>query len=203
MIPFFNARASDGSTGCGWAGNARRLSYRDLNEKKVRGRVFRHVCLANDSIAFMCAGCISMVPAVAAAVRTVNHNVADHRLDSKHYSYFLCLAFARSGTAVVSSRLDAAAGIRFRGNNCCRYRVAPEQTIGRNAKLGGPGRVKRSAPQAIFRTCANGISRIRVSRNHDGGAGTAELRQIAVCGHTDVEAWSLPPNNRTIKVRLL
>jgi hypothetical protein len=76
MIPFFNARASDGSTGCGWAGNARRLSYRDLNEKKVRGRVFRHVCLANDSIAFMCAGCISMVPVVAAAVHKVTPTVA-------------------------------------------------------------------------------------------------------------------------------
>ena len=102
MIPFFNTRASDGSTSCGWAGSAGRLSYRDLDEKKVRGRVLGRVCLANGSIAFMCAGCISMVPAVATDVHKVDLNGPDHDLDFEHYSYLLCLASVHSWTVVSS-----------------------------------------------------------------------------------------------------
>src|ERR1700730_6003692 len=45
-------------------------------------------------------------------------------------------------------------------------------------------------------------SRLRLSGNHDGGAGAAEFGQIAICGHADVEPWALPPNDRTIKIRL-
>src|SRR5258707_1022718 len=110
--------------GCGWAGSARRLSYRDLDEKKTRGRGFGRVCLANGSIAFMCAGCISLVPAVAAAVHKVDLDGADHDLDFEHYSYLLCLASAHSWAAVVGSYLDHGAGIRIRGSSCCYYRIA-------------------------------------------------------------------------------
>ena len=34
--------------------------------------------------------CISMVPAVADAVHTVDRNAADHRLDIEHYPYLSC-----------------------------------------------------------------------------------------------------------------
>src|SRR5258708_121666 len=74
-----------------------------FDEKKVHGRVFGRVCLANGSIASLCSGRISMVPAVAAAVHKVDLNGAAHDLDFEHYSHLLCLASAHSWTAVVSS----------------------------------------------------------------------------------------------------
>ena len=36
------------------------------------------------------------------------------------------------------------------------------------------------------------FSRLRLSGNHDGGAGAAEFGQIAICGHADVEPWAHP-----------
>ena len=74
-----------------------------MDEKKVRGNVFGRVCLANGGFAFMCAGCLSVVPAVAAAVHEVDFYRADYDLDFEHYSYLLCLAFAHSWTVVASS----------------------------------------------------------------------------------------------------
>jgi hypothetical protein len=53
----------------------------------------------------------TMVPAVAAAVPWVDLNSADYDLDFAHYSHLLCLAFAHSRTAVVSSWLNYDAGI--------------------------------------------------------------------------------------------
>ena len=89
--------------GCGWPGNSHRLSYCDLDEKKVCGMVSGRVCLANGRIAAVCASCIPMVPAVAAAVHTIALDVPDPRLDNKHYSYLLCLASAHAWTAMVGS----------------------------------------------------------------------------------------------------
>ena len=65
------------SAACSWVGSARRLSYRNLAEKKVRGMVSGRICLADGSIAFMCAGRISLVPALAAAVPAVGLDGAD------------------------------------------------------------------------------------------------------------------------------
>src|SRR5262249_7545268 len=45
-------------------------------------------------------------------------------------------------------------------------------------------------------------SRLRVAGNYDGGAGAAEFRQIAICGHAYGEARTFAANDRTIKVRL-
>jgi hypothetical protein len=58
----------------------------------VSGRI----SLAHGGVAFMCAGRISLVPALAAAVPAVGLDAADHHLDSEHYPYLLCLASARS-----------------------------------------------------------------------------------------------------------
>jgi hypothetical protein len=38
--------------------------------------------------------------------------------------------------------------------------------------------------------------------DHDGGAGTAQLGEIAICSHADFEPWVLPANNGTIEVWL-
>jgi hypothetical protein len=40
-----------------------------------------------------------------------------------------------------------------------------------------------------------------LSRHYDRRAATAQLRQIAVRGHADLQAWSFPANNRTIEIR--
>ena len=68
---FAAARASGGSAVCSWFGSARWLCYRNLDEKQGRGMVCRYVCMADGGIAVMCAGRISLVPALAAAVRAV------------------------------------------------------------------------------------------------------------------------------------
>ncbi len=47
-----------------------------------------------------------------------------------------------------------------------------------------------------------GSSRIGLSGDHDGGAGTAQFGQIAICGHADLESWAVAPNDRTITIRL-
>ena len=116
---FATLRASGGSTDCGWVGSARRLSYRDLDEKKIPGIVCRRICLADGSIASMCAGRISLVPALAAAVRAVGLDGADHHLDSQHHPNLLRLAFAHAWSSVAGSWLDHAAGIRSRGSVHC------------------------------------------------------------------------------------
>ena len=67
----------------------------------------------------------------------------------EHYPYLLCLAFAHAWSAVVSSWLDHAAGIRIRGSSCCHYRFASDHTIGRTAMLSGSGRVKATALYVI------------------------------------------------------
>ncbi len=42
----------------------------------------------------------------------------------------------------------------------------------------------------------------RLASHHNGGAGTAEFGEIAICGHANVEPQALSPNDRAIKIRL-
>ncbi len=58
-------------------------SYRNLPKKAKQGRgmVCGRICLADGSIAFMRTGCLSVVPALAAAVRALRLDGADHHLD--------------------------------------------------------------------------------------------------------------------------
>ena len=97
--------------------------------------VIGRICLADGSIAFMRAGSISMVSALAAAVPAVGLDGAAHRLDSQHHPNLLRLAFACAWSSVDTSWLDCAAGIRMRGNGRCNYRVSPTQTIGGSSVL--------------------------------------------------------------------
>src|SRR5262249_28035314 len=113
---------------CNRAGSAPRLSHSDLDEEKARGRFFG-VCLANGSVAFLCAGRLSMVPAVAAAVPALHFDTADRHLDCKHHSYILCLASSDTLTRVGCSGLDYASGVRFGGSNRRRHVLAPVPSI--------------------------------------------------------------------------
>src|SRR5258708_19176374 len=90
------------------------------------------ICLAHGSITFVCTGRLSLVPALAAAVRAVGFGAAHHHLDSKHHPHLLRLAFAHAWSSVDSSRLGYAAGIRIRGSGRRHYPVAPAHTT-RNA----------------------------------------------------------------------
>jgi hypothetical protein len=81
---------------CDWAGSSRRLVYRYRDEKKVRGRVFGRVCLADGSIATVCARYKSVVHAVAAAYHEIDLYGAHDDLDFGHNSYLSYLAFAHS-----------------------------------------------------------------------------------------------------------
>src|SRR5262249_44246434 len=97
------AGASGRSTGCSRAGCARRVSYSNLDEKKIRGMVFGLIRLADDSVPSLCSGCLPMVPAVGATIRAVRLNAADHCMDCEHYPYLLRLASAHTWTPVVGS----------------------------------------------------------------------------------------------------
>jgi len=98
----------------------------------------------------MCTGCVSMVPAVAAAIPTIDIDAADPHLYIEHYSYLLCLAFAHTRAAVGGSRLDYATGIRICGSSCRNHRFPPDQAISRTTVLSGPGRVMPTAPHTIL-----------------------------------------------------
>ena len=97
--------------------------------------VFGRICLADGSIAFMRTGRLSVVPALAAAVRAVGLDSADHHLDGEHHPNLLRLAFAHAWSAVVGSWLDYAAGIRSRGNGWCNHLVAPNHSTRRAVVL--------------------------------------------------------------------
>ena len=86
--------------------------------------------MADGSIASMRTGCLSVVPSLAAAVRAVGLDGADHHLDSEHSPYVLHLAFAHAWSSVAGSRLDYAAGVRSRGNGRCNHPVAPNHSTG-------------------------------------------------------------------------
>ena len=73
----------------------------------------------------MCAGRVSVVPALAAAVPAVGLDAADHHLDGQHYSHLLRLAFAHAWSSVDGSWLDYVAGIWVRRDGRCNYRVSP------------------------------------------------------------------------------
>ena len=75
-------------------------------------------------------GCLSVVPALAAAVPAVGLDGADHHLDSEHHPNLLRLAFAHAWSSVAGSWLDYAAGIRIRGNGRCNHPVAPNHSTG-------------------------------------------------------------------------
>ena len=92
--------------------------------------VFGRICVAHGSIASLCTGRISLVPSLAAAVRAVGLDSADHHLDGQHPSNLLRLVFAYAGPSVVGSWLDYAAGIWIGGNGRCNYRVSPVDATG-------------------------------------------------------------------------
>jgi hypothetical protein len=75
-------------------------------------------------------GRLSVVLALAVAVRAVGLDAADHRLDSEHHPDLLRMASAYTWTSVVGSWLDYAAGIRICGSGRCNYRVSPAHTTG-------------------------------------------------------------------------
>src|SRR5512146_3083540 len=102
--------------------------------------------MADGSNAFMRAGCISMVPAVAATVYALGFDAANLDLDSEHHTNVLRLVFARAWPAMAGPRLDHAAGIWVCSTRCCYHRFAPDRTTGRSEILTGSGRVKATAP---------------------------------------------------------
>ena len=93
--------------------------------------------MAHGSIASVCAGRISMVPALDAPVRAISLDGADHHLDSQHHPDLLRLAFACAGSSMGGSWLDYAAGIRIRGDCRCHYPVSPVRATGGSVTLNG------------------------------------------------------------------
>ena len=128
--------------------------------------VFGRIRVADGGIAFMCAGRISMVPAVAAAVHAVGLDAADHHLDSEHHPDLLRLAFAHAWSSVGGSWLDYAAGIRIRGNGRCNYPASPLHPTGDNPILDGLAGCCElgsaslcEGTRASARTCENATTR--------------------------------------------
>ena len=97
--------------------------------RKSADVVCGRICVADGSIASVCTGRISVVPALAAAVPAVGLDGADHHLDGQHHPDLLRLASARTWPSVVASWLDYAAGIwGSRRDGCSHLGAAPEMT---------------------------------------------------------------------------
>ncbi len=79
-----------------------RLSFCDMAERKICCMVVRHICrgicMADGSISVMCAGRISLVLALAAALPAFCFNGAACDLDGQHHPNLLRLAFAQAGS---------------------------------------------------------------------------------------------------------
>ena len=88
---------------------------------------------------------ISLVSSLAAAVRAVGLDGADHSLDRQHHSYLLRLASAHAWSSLVGPWLDFASGIRSRRSGRRSYRVSPVQTTGDGPFLNRPGALRRLA----------------------------------------------------------
>ena len=86
--------------------------------------------MADGRIAFMCSGGISLVFAVAAAVRAIGLDTPDPHLDGEHHPHVHRLASAHSGISVCASGLGDAAGIRSRRDNGRDHFVAPSHSAG-------------------------------------------------------------------------
>ena len=117
--------------------------------RKSAATVSGGICLADDSVASVCTGGISLVLTLAAAVPAVSLDAAAHRLDGEHCPYLRGLAFAHIGTSVASSRLDHAAGIWICRNYRCDHRVAPAQANSAAARLNRLGARIANAPAKL------------------------------------------------------
>jgi hypothetical protein len=92
--------------------------------------VFGRLRLADDGIASLRTGHLSVVPCLAAAVPPVGVNASGHHLDGEHLPDLLRLASSRDGATMVASWLDHDSGIRSHGNRWGNHRFAPDHTPG-------------------------------------------------------------------------
>ena len=151
------------------------------------------ICLAHGSIASLCTGRISVVPALAAAVRAVGLDGADHHLDSEHHPHLLRLAFAR--------RL----GVRgwFPAGLCC-WNTDPWQRPVQLSCFAGSG--NRPCPNnqgQIISCCCIPKSSARHPKRHPFNSPRSELYEKCPLFNHDgsscfAECWSLlhPPGRR-------
>ena len=91
--------------------------------------------MADGRVAAVCAGRVSVVFALAAAVRAIGRDAAAHHLDDKHYPYVHRLASANAWTLVGTSCLGRVAGVRNRRDNRYNPLVAPNHSTGRASML--------------------------------------------------------------------
>ena len=80
--------------------------------------------MAHGSLASVCAGCVSVVLALAAAVHALDLDGARHDLDSEHPLNLLCLALAGGGASVGASRLGSGVGIWIGGSGRRHRRIS-------------------------------------------------------------------------------
>src|SRR5215470_20057370 len=140
------ARTCGGAAARGRSGSSRRHSYRDLVQKEARIRAGGRLCLADGSIASVCTGRVSLVPALAGAVLAVGLDAANHHLDGEHFAHLLRVAPAYDWTSLGGSWLDHAAGIRSRCSGRYDHRAAPTHAAGNVPLPNGLDRDWRVSP---------------------------------------------------------
>src|SRR5260370_17972025 len=162
------------------------------------------ICLADGSIAFMRTGRLSVVPALAPAVRAVGLDGADHHLDREHHPNLLRLGFGDGWLSVVGSWLDYAGGIRMRGNGRCNHPVASVQTSGGNPMLNGLGALANAVCKVVGN---NKCARMSMPRTQSpmcavecvasrAGVGNGWRGCRAVCRHTIMYPQAFPRHPR-------
>ena len=84
--------------------------------------------MADGRVAPMRTGRVSVVFALAVAVRAIGLDTPDHRLDGEHYPHVHRLALAHTWPSICASRPDHAAGIWIRCDDRCGHSFAPNNS---------------------------------------------------------------------------
>ena len=95
--------------------------------------------MADGGVASVCAGCLSLVPALAVAFSALGKHAAAHRLDNQHFLNLRSVVSAATGIRLASSRLDPASGVWKRSG--CRFYLVASATgsnidFGKRRRLG-------------------------------------------------------------------
>src|SRR5712692_10180339 len=120
-----HSRTSGQSADCGWPGGAGWISYRRMVAKQAASQPGRWVGMADGSLARICAGHLSVVPALAAALLALNIDRAAHHLDSQHHANLFRVVSAVAWARVAGPRLGPAAGVWIRRDSRCDCVASP------------------------------------------------------------------------------
>ena len=117
---FRGAGASGESSNSGWFRTARRVGHRRVASTQAQATSGHGgaMGMAYGRDSYVCAGSVSVVPAVDVAVPALGINSAAHGVDNQYFANLFRLAFAVTGTRVAGPCMDAGGGVWLCRRSC-------------------------------------------------------------------------------------